>query len=136
MVSSRLPMNMSIQSQNTDLFVNLILHNGRSMQNANTMLMIVKNVNGSSRFKKPAGYTCWLSYWEAQTGNILKSDVKYKCPACGKPFPRKNFNGAHVQKASSSFDQGWYIIPICDQCNNSTGNLSVKVTLVPVPSRL
>lgn len=102
------------------------------MKNAykNLIIMIkVKNANGTSRFKSPAGYITWLDYWEAKSGKTA-----WKCSAtdCNK-FGRVNLIGAHVQKANS-YDQSWYIVPLCRGCNNRIDEFYVDETLVPVPS--
>ncbi len=98
--------------------------------------MKIHNVTGSSKVsaKPPYPYTSWLKYWEAKKGFVLDPNKWYNCPACGNAFQRKNFDGCHVQKYGST-DRKWYIIPLCDSCNQSTGILEVDETLlVPVPS--
>lgn len=90
--------------------------------------MYVKNVSGSSRFSAPFGYTSWLKYWEAQTGQSA-----YFCSADG--CIGTNLVGAHVQKAYSD-DKKWYIVPLCSSCNQRTDTFNVSATLVPVPSNL
>lgn len=90
--------------------------------------MYVKNVVGSSRFPKPSGYSSWLAYWEAKSGQRA-----YYCSADG--CTRTDLIGAHVQKAYSD-DKSWYIVPLCASCNQKTGTFNVSATLVPVPSNL
>ena len=34
----------------------------------------------------------------------------------GRWFAPKNWDGCHVQKAGST-DRSWYIVPLCDSCN-------------------
>ena len=43
--------------------------------------------------------------------------------------------GAHVQKANS-YDNRWYVTPLCRTCNNRTDEFDVFFDLVPVPSNL
>ena len=88
----------------------------------------VINVNGSGRYTKPSGYSSWLEYWKAQTGQ----NPSY-CSAAG--CFRHDLVGAHVQKAYSS-DKTWYIVPLCSSCNQRTDAFDVNATLVPVPSNL
>lgn len=90
--------------------------------------MYVKNVIGSSKFPKPRGYNSWLDYWKAKTG-----ESPHYCSAdnCW----RTDLVGAHVQKAYS-YDQSWYIVPLCTSCNQRTDTFNVSATLVPVPSNL
>lgn len=94
--------------------------------------MLVKNVNGSSRFPAPYGYNSWLHYWESSNGQ-LQAGVSYKCPACGDGHVRTDFVGAHVQKVYG-LDRCWYIVPICRGCNQRTDNFDVNVTPLAVPS--
>lgn len=93
------------------------------------MKVLVKNVNGSSRFAAPKGYSSWLEYWKAQTGIN-----PYYCTAsfC---YNHGDLVGAHVVKANSS-DGRYYIVPLCKSCNARTEAFYVDTTLVPVPSNL
>lgn len=100
--------------------------------------MYITNVTGSSRFSKPNSTygNSWLNYWERQIDFFLAKDKYYKCPICGNPYLRENFDGAHVQKVSS-LDKHWYIIPICDSCNHKNWKFDINQDLlVPVPSNL
>lgn len=90
--------------------------------------MYVKNINGSSRFPAPAGYTSWLNYWECKSGQKASSCSANNCDG-------KDLVGAHVQMAYGN-DQSWYIVPLCKSCNQKTGTFNVNATLVPVPSNL
>lgn len=84
----------------------------------------------------PAGYESWLNYWEVNKHFVFQTDKRYFCPACGKSFYRKNFDGCHVQKVDST-DKKWYIIPLCDSCNHTTEEPDVKEELLlEVPSNL
>ena len=99
--------------------------------------MRIKNVKGSSKVsgKAPYPYTSWLNYWEEKANFTLEPNTLYKCPACGKSFYRKDFDGCHVQKADSFFDWYWYIVPLCSSCNQSDSILEIgNVTLVSTPS--
>ena len=100
--------------------------------------MKIRNIKGSSKVSKnpPKDYTSWLEYWEVNANRKLKTGIKYKCPACGQAFERKDFDGCHVQKVDST-DQKWYIIPLCDSCNhrNDTPDIG-DIRLVDVPSNL
>ena len=94
-------------------------------------IMLVKNVNGSSRFSSPAGYDSWLEYWEDKSGKTASRCSTTDCKLSG----RNNLVGAHVQKAYSS-DKSWYIVPLCKSCNTRTDVFEVDAQLVPVPSNL
>ena len=90
----------------------------------------IQNVNGSSRFENPVGYNTWLEYWEAKTGKSA-----WRCSAidCHK-FGRVNLVGAHVKKVGS-YDNSWYIVPLCHKCNMQCGQrFYVEGPLVPVDS--
>lgn len=91
----------------------------------------VKNVNGTSRFGCPAGYSSWLEYWESKSGIIAS-----RCSAtdCHQPG-RNNLVGAHVIKVDGS-DRSIYIVPLCRGCNTRTDVFYVDAPLIPVPSKL
>lgn len=92
--------------------------------------MLVKNVNGSSRFTRPNGYNSWLEYWESQIGLKAHECFAKDC------YLRENLVGAHVQKVFSD-DKAWYIIPLCSSCNQRIDYFEVPESwLVPVPSNL
>lgn len=91
-------------------------------------MMIVKNVNGSSRWPAPSGYSSWLDYWEKKSGKTVSI-----CGASG--CSNKDLVGAHVQKANST-DKKYYITPICHSCNQRTDEFNVVWDLIPVPSNL
>lgn len=92
------------------------------------MAYLVKNVNGSSRFGPPSGYSSWLEYWEDQSGYIERF---CHCVGC----IGTDLVGAHVQKAGST-DRKWYIVPLCQSCNKKSTSFMVEGPLVPVPSNL
>ena len=39
------------------------------------------------------------------------------CRCCKNSFNRNELNGAHVIK-TNSLDNSYYIVPLCDSCNN------------------
>ena len=91
--------------------------------------MLVKNVNGSSRYSAPSGYNSWLDYWNAHANHNA-----YRCGATD--FHHwGDLVGAHVQKAYST-DKSWYIVPLCNSCNQRTDIFDVDEELVPVPGNL
>ena len=90
--------------------------------------MKVVNVNGSSRWSAPAGYSSWLDYWKAHKGNV------YYCSA--NDCTGTDLVGAHVRKYNST-DQHVYIVPLCKGCNTRTDAFEVPADrLLPVPSNL
>lgn len=91
--------------------------------------MFVFNINGSSRYPAPLGYTSWLAYW-----NSHASHTAYRCGAADC-HQLGNLVGAHVQKAFGT-DHNWYIVPLCSRCNQRTESFFVDEELVPVPSNL
>lgn len=94
-----------------------------------SIIMKVINLNGTSRFNVPSGYSSWIEYWEAVTG--LKASI---CSAAGC-FNKSDLVGAHVQKVNSS-DKKMYIVPLCRGCNQRTDEFDVYMPLAPVPSNL
>lgn len=91
------------------------------------MKVLVKNVNGTSRFTAPDGYDSWLDYWEKQSGKHALYCSATDCPHS------TNLVGAHVQKVDST-DRCYYIVPLCNACNQRTESFYVDTQLVPVPS--
>ena len=77
--------------------------------------MKIKNINGTSQTTCSCG--SWLKHWGKFSGQIITY-----CPV--KNCLDKNLVGAHVQKANSS-DNKWYIYPLCNSHNQSTGELEV-----------
>ncbi len=92
-------------------------------------MVLVKNVNGTSRFSAPSGYSSWLAYWEAKTGR--------KAGYCNASSCWNQAQvGAHVMKVNS-YGRHYYIVPLCYSCNARTDEFYVSETdLVPVPSNL
>ncbi len=80
--------------------------------------MKIRNINGTSQTTCKCG--SWLKHWEKFSGQ----SVIY-CPvvAC----MNKGLVGAHVQKSDSS-DNKWYIYPLCNAHNQSTGTLDISDT--------
>jgi len=86
--------------------------------------MKVNNVNGTT------GNVCkcgsWLEHWKKFSGQSVPS----YCPE--KSCTKKPEVGAHIQRDTSA-DKGWYIIPLCKDCNAKTGkslDVSDNVKLV------
>ena len=63
--------------------------------------MLVKNINGTAE-RLPSGYTSWIKFWEAKTGEKAK-----------------NGTGGHVKKANSQ-DNAWYTAYITSAQNAKT----------------
>jgi len=86
-------------------------------------MVMVKNLNNTSG-REPKDYDSWLEFWEAKTGKKAN-----KCACC----PADAEVGAHVKK-DSVFDNEWYIIPLCNRCNQkpSEDRFYVAEEMVPV----
>lgn len=100
------------------------------------MNTLIHNVIGSSKISKqpPFPYTSWLRYWEAYANSKIEQNKAYNCPGCGALTTRTHFDGCHVQKVGL-VDRKWYIIPLCDRCNQRTDMFNVDGNLlIPVPS--
>ena len=80
--------------------------------------MRIKNINGTSQSTCSCG--SWLNHWERFSGQ----SVTY-CPASG--CLQTDLVGAHVQKDNSSDDK-WYIYPLCNAHNQSTGVIDASDT--------
>lgn len=96
------------------------------------MLYKVKNLNGTSDSKLPAGYSSCLDFWE----KILSWDKPFRSSTtkchnirCNE---KDNLNGAHVKLVEGGDE--WYIVPLCTSCNTGLKNavFSVDGPLVPV----
>lgn len=75
--------------------------------------MKVTNINGTSDNICSCG--SWLDHWK----KFSKQSLPNYCPE--KNCIKKPEVGAHVQKDSVS-DKGWYIVPLCKDCNAKTGS--------------
>ncbi len=86
--------------------------------------MKVKNINGTS------GYNCkcgsWLEHWKNFGGKSIPTYCSEKS-CTNKPEV-----GAHVQK-DVSYDNSWYIIPLCSKHNFKAESMDIgdSVRLVP-----
>lgn len=86
----------------------------------------VENVDGTSNWKKPEGYTVWRGYWEDCKGRKLKV-----CAACDCNEPVDD--GSHVRIVGES---EVYLVPLCDGCNHRGNTFYVrKGDLLPAPSK-
>ena len=77
--------------------------------------MRVKNAKGTSRWSSP---TCkcrtWIEHWK----NNAAVNIPSRCPACGNVIKDKSdWDGAHVKKIKS-YDERYYIVPLCSSCNS------------------
>jgi len=91
------------------------------------MITLVKNANGTSRWKKPSsGESSWLEYWATHVGHNATH-----CGATGCDN-YQDLVGAHVQKVFGGNEL--YITPLCDKCNQRTDTFYVDTELVPVPN--
>lgn len=79
------------------------------------MSVNVKNLRGTSDNTAPNG--SWIKYWESQR----PYNTNKKCRACDNQYTL----GAHVIKVNS-YDQRWYIVPLCSSCNQQTITFSVS----------
>ena len=87
--------------------------------------MKVKNINGTGESKCRCG--SWLEHW----ANFSGQPVPKYCPE-EKCIARPEV-GAHVQK-DDSFDNNWYIVPLCKVHNAEVGRsltIADSVHLVP-----
>lgn len=90
--------------------------------------MKVKNINGTSQNTCKCG--SWLQHWKNYSGQSLASF----CPEVG--CTKKPEVGAHVQK-DNSWDNNWYIIPLCSSHNSMHGSsLSVSDTVNLAPANV
>jgi len=76
----------------------------------------VKNVHNYSS-PVPAGYSCWLDYWEKNSGIRATTCCAYDCNARAEV-------GAHVIKVDSN-DNRWFIVPLCQACSKRTDEFYV-----------
>ena len=85
--------------------------------------MKVRNLNGTSQNDCSCG--SWLKHWEKHSHK--KADL---CSAYG--CMHKATKGGHVQKEDPA-DMHWYIVPLCDSCNNRFGQeLSLAPGIEPI----
>jgi hypothetical protein len=77
----------------------------------------IKNINGTSDYSCKCG--TWLKHWS----NFSKQPTPQYCVE--KTCRNTDLLGAHVQKANSS-DSNWYIVPLCNSHNKSSGELDIS----------
>lgn len=83
-------------------------------------MTLVKNINGTSSNRCKCGN--WLTHWENYSGAPAIFCSVIGCNNSASV-------GAHVQKANSLVDK-WYIVPMCQFHNFSSGELEVSPPLV------
>lgn len=88
----------------------------------------IKNAVGTADLESPIG-DCWLDYWAELIEFVWEGNTDYQCPVCGQYFPRKKFDGAHVQKVFDITGK-LYIVPLCDSCSHVDSVLSVDENLL------
>ena len=97
------------------------------------MKIVLENSLYTSDLPLPFLCSTWIEYWERIKGRQLDPRKTYQCPACGKSFFRKNFDGCHVQKVGDVSGK-MYIIPLCDGCNHLKSPFCVEEScLVSAP---
>jgi hypothetical protein len=84
--------------------------------------MIVKNINGTSQSVCSCG--SWLQHWR----NFSNQQATI-CRALG--CGRNDLVGAHVQK-DVSYDNSWYIVPLCNGHNHASGSVELVAGTVLV----
>jgi hypothetical protein len=77
--------------------------------------MKVKNINGTSQNKCKCG--SWLQHWRNYSGQSATICRALGCS--GSPLV-----GAHVQK-DVSYDNSWYIVPLCHSHNKISASLEL-----------
>ena len=85
--------------------------------------MKVNNINGTSENKCSCG--SWLEHWKKYSGQLFPNYCSER--SCTK----KPEVGAHVQK-DNSYDNSWYIIPLCGEHNKQAKSLDVSDSTVLV----
>lgn len=84
-------------------------------------MALVRNISGTSDNTPPKGYSSWKEFWESKMNRRLSSCSNLSCD-------RRADHGGHVKKVHGLGE--WYIVPLCDKCNNpyNTDSFSVKDT--------
>lgn len=80
---------------------------------------LVKNINGTANRPVPNGYSSFEEFWLRTTGHRSLE----MCRCCGE---RPAEVGGHVIKVNS-FDNSWYITPLCKACNHPSNKDSFFV---------
>ena len=89
--------------------------------------MKIKNINGTS--DNICKCNSWISHWKKFSGQTTDY-----CQANG--CVKTDLVGAHVQKGGGSTDQNWYIYPLCNAHNQSTGELDVSNSFILVSANV
>lgn len=105
--------------------VTKVVRGWNGLQNKNTRVMVkVKNLHNTGD-RKPKNYTSWKEFWKAKKGYWPNDCSAYDCNGPADV-------GAHVKKVDS-YDNKWYIVPLCSGCNKRTDTFEVSESrLVPV----
>ena len=77
----------------------------------------VHNLNGTGGRVPKDGSASWLEWWKKKTGKSCFFCSNISCV-------RASALGGHVQKDAAD-DDHWYIVPLCDACNQLTSSFSV-----------
>jgi len=88
--------------------------------------MKVKNVNGTSGLSCKCG--SWLDHWKRHAGTSAYYCQESLCRNLAEV-------GAHVQRADGSYDNSWYIVPLCHAHNQTGKSLTLMSSAVLVPAR-
>lgn len=81
-------------------------------------MALVKNINGSSDNNPPDGFDSWKEYWESRKGRRFSRCSNLSCSSAAEV-------GAHVKKAFGTNE--WYIVPLCNSCNNPSNTDAFEV---------
>jgi len=71
----------------------------------------VKNLKRTSKNTRPLGYLSWLDYWYKKSHSM-----RIWCARSGCSNECKH--GAHVKIVDKRCNKDWYIVPLCESCNN------------------
>ncbi len=74
----------------------------------------VKNCNGTS--DNLCSCKTWLNHWNNYSGISIYICSNKLC----KSKKKKDLVGGHVRHLDNKYDNNWYILPICRDCNNSS----------------
>lgn len=81
-------------------------------------MTLVKNVEGSSKYDPPRGYSSWKEYWESRKRR------KFSFCSCTSCRNRAE-DGGHVRKLYNTSNM--YIIPLCSRHNNPSNTDAYSV---------
>jgi hypothetical protein len=90
----------------------------------------ITNINGTSEHSAKCKCGSWKQHWLNYNGG---QKLPTYCPESKCLKKTEDLVGAHVQKAGST-DRSWYIVPLCQEHNQSKEDLTISDSINFAPA--